>query len=323
MEEDMFIKHRHYISCLIILMAIIFCFPSCAPVGKQYLQRGEPAPNSATIYAMRAKQFQGGGSDLSFYDGPVHVGELGKNDYLVWSRPAGTAELCAYSPHNRGFNPVPLLLDVKAGRSYYVSVELLINIGGPYPISIHEIDESIARERMKSIDIAPKAEVVFTWDKAVAAADKWPGPATRENRWNAAWPKIRGGMSIEELKSIGIFLLDTIQPDGMFNGSITSTNADGSTSLVMREYNEVRRTNRVVISNDLSVVLKNEYSPDQLIGLPIPFTNKYYGIIDKIKEVSSPSILDEIVFGFSGYSIQLRQNKVVSVDTRKQRNPTR
>lgn len=183
--------------------------------------------------------------------------------------------------------------------------------------------ESVARERMKSIDIAPKAEVVFTWDKAVAAADKWPGPATRENRWNVAWPKIRAGMSIEELKSIGIFVLDSLQPDGMFNGSITSTNADGSTSLVMREYNEVRRTNRVVISYDLSVVLKNEYSPDQLIGLPIPFTNKYYGIIDKIKEVSSPSILDEIVFGFSGYSIQLRQNKVVSVDTRKQRKPTR
>lgn len=293
------IKHYRGLFCLTMLLFGVVCFSGCSAKGIQYVRKDEPAPGKATIYAMRNRQFQAGGAEIELYDGPVHVGKLGKNDYLVWSRPTGTAELYAYFPVNTAIRPVPLTLNVTEAKSYYVAIGTLLHFTVPGHVALQEISNSKANEIMGSIDLAPQIDNAATFDKIVAATDNWPGPGNRESRWKAAWPQIRKGMSMEELQSIGIFPLDAyFPPGGWLEGSVKVVYPDGSMETIHKDshaFDYFKRT-MTVTQQSISITANSYFSQSSF----------FY-----ISEKPIVSVKDEVSFGFMGHRIRLVNNKVV------------
>jgi hypothetical protein len=129
-ESDVRIVNRQGISHLLILVGTLFLVGCSPALTKQFVHIGEFFPNNALIYVMKTGKFLCGGSTVRILDGPLVVGELGPNGYIVWARPAGRAELYAYYPVNKFLKPIPLVIDIKPSTSYYISVETKASLSG-------------------------------------------------------------------------------------------------------------------------------------------------------------------------------------------------
>lgn len=100
---------------------IIFCFflfSGCAgavqyaPFPKQSV--GIENPNFARIYVVRPTHF-GGLIPMTIDDGANEIGKTGANTFLCWERKPEEITLTGESE-----NDAHLILDVKAGETYYV-----------------------------------------------------------------------------------------------------------------------------------------------------------------------------------------------------------
>ena len=285
------------------LAVVAISITGCGATGRQYVARSEHSSGDVTMYAMRANQFQGGGARMMLFDGPVYVGDLGKNQYLSWSRPAGRAELYAYHPVNTLLRSIPLALNLEAGKSFHVSVETVLYFTKPGYVAIQSIPETEAKERMRSLDIASLGKGIPTFEEATSAAGGWPGPMSRETRWEKAWPQLRTGMSVEELNSAGIFLLDGAYglPGGRFRSVWTAIYDDGSARELWED--DFPRTWKVSVAGGTIIRESKSFPSGDATGISIG---------------SKPiaSIMEEAEVGYGDLQVRLINKKVVDFGQR-------
>jgi len=118
--------------CLTVVAALVFV-TGCSTSSAQYVPQPNmkvksPGTDQCRIYIFRADQAYGSGKQLWVADGTdLVIGELGTSEYLVWERPGGLIQIrllqeAGASPggSKAGFNS----FDLKAGRTYYLSVDM-------------------------------------------------------------------------------------------------------------------------------------------------------------------------------------------------------
>jgi hypothetical protein len=113
-----------------------------------------------------------------------------------------------------------------------------------------------------------------------AAAKEWPGPLSRERRWRAAWPKLRVGMSHEELNSVGIYIQDGDFPGGSLSFFQEITFADETIKIYT--YDPPLLTpgggshwivQYIISTTSLDNITSTSYKTSELIGIPLANIN--------------------------------------------------